>query len=62
MIAHGIVYVFADGRGLVAHDLETGMERLRVEIPRDARPHGLPLPFGHAVLVFESTGALRAYR
>ena len=62
VIADDVVYFFADDRGLVAHDIDSGAEQLRVDIPEAARQQGPPLPFGDLVVFFDVTGALRAYR
>ncbi len=64
VIAGDVVYFIRANRGLVAHDLQTGAERLHVALPQPWRQQHYPVPIGDRVVVFDwaSAGAMRVYR
>ena len=62
VIAGDVVYFVRDDLTLVAYDLSSGDQLLRLDLPQRAREAGPPLPFGDIVLLVDRDRVLRAYR
>ena len=61
-IAGDVAYTITEGQQLMAYDLATGDELLRLDLPAAARAQGAPLPLGNRLAIFDVNGTLRVYR